>query len=108
ILVGLALVVFYTLLIAFSEHISFLYSYIIASIAIIGLIVVYVKNIFKNDLLTRLMGLLLVILYLFIYIIIQSQDYALIIGSLGLFIVLATVMYLSRNIDWYRIHEKNN
>ncbi len=108
IMVGLALVVFYTLLIALSEHISFLFSYIVASTAIIGLIVLYVKNIFQSVFLTRLMGLMLLILYLFIYIIIQSQDYALLMGSIGLFIVLAAVMYLSRNIDWYHIHEKNN
>lgn len=108
IMVGFALVIFYTLLLAFSEHIPFMYSYIIASAAIVGLIVLYVKNIFKSSALTRMLGLLLVILYLFIYIIIQSQDYALLMGSIGLFIVLATVMYLSRNIDWYRIHEKNN
>lgn len=108
IMVGLALVIFYTLLIALSEHISFMWSYIIASVAIIGLIVLYVKNIFNNSTLTRMMGLMLLILYLFIYIIIQSQDYALLMGSIGLFIVLAVVMYLSRNIDWYRIHEKDN
>ena len=108
IMVGLALVIFYSLLIALSEHISFMYSYIIASVAIIGLIVLYVKNIFKSSALTRMMGLMLLILYVFIYIIIQSQDYALLMGSIGLFIVLATVMYLSRNIDWYRIHEKDN
>jgi inner membrane protein len=108
IIVGLALVIFYSLLIALSEHISFMWSYIIASIAIVGLIVLYVKNIFKSSTLTRMMGLMLVILYLFIYTIIQSQDYALLMGSIGLFIVLAVVMYLSRNIDWYRINEKDN
>ncbi len=108
IIVGFALTIFYTLLIALSEHISFLWSYLIASIAIIGLIVLYVKNIFKNSTLTRMMGLMLIILYLFIYIIIQSQDYALLMGSIGLFIVLSVVMYLSRNIDWYRIHEKDH
>ena len=108
IMVGLALVIFYSLLIALSEHISFMWSYIIASVAIIGLIVLYVKNIFKSSTLTWMMGLMLLILYLFIYTIIQSQDYALLMGSIGLFVVLAVVMYLSRNIDWYRIHEKDN
>ncbi len=108
IIVGLALIVFYTLLIALSEHISFMWSYVVASIAIIGMIVLYVKNIFKNSTLTWMMGLMLLILYVFIYIIIQSQDYALLMGSIGLFIVLAVVMYLSRNIDWYRIYEKDH
>jgi len=108
IIVGLALSIFYTLLIALSEHIPFHWSYLISSAAIVGMVVLYVKNIFKNQKLTRMMGLMLIILYLFIYTIIQSQDYALLMGSIGLFIVLATVMYLTRNIDWYRTHEKDN
>jgi inner membrane protein len=105
IIVGLALCVFYTLLIAISEHISFKISYLISSIAIIALITAYTKTIFKSNTLTKLMGLILVILYLFIYIIIQLQDYALLMGSIGLFIVLALVMYLSRKIDWYSIND---
>ncbi|MFH1320435.1 MAG: cell envelope integrity protein CreD [Bacteroidota bacterium] len=103
ILVGLALCVFYTLLISLSEHIRFNVSYLVASISIIALITAYARSLFKRDLLTTLMALILIILYGFIYTIIQLQDYALLMGSIGLFIVLAIVMYLSRNIDWYSI-----
>jgi len=106
IIVGLALCVFYILLIAISEHVSFMISYIISSISIIGMITFYAHSIFKNSGLTRLIGVTLTALYSFIYIIIQSVDYALIMGSLGLFIVLAVVMYLSRKIDWYAINSK--
>ncbi|HXD94179.1 MAG TPA: cell envelope integrity protein CreD [Bacteroidia bacterium] len=106
IIVGLALCVFYTLLIALSEHIAFMYSYLISSISIIGLITLYAKGIFKNKTLTQLICLILVILYLFIYSIIQMEDYALLMGSIGLFIVLAIIMYLSRKIDWYAIKTK--
>ncbi|MEM6633495.1 MAG: inner membrane CreD family protein, partial [Bacteroidota bacterium] len=60
-----------------------------------------VHSIFKNTQLTLIMGGILVILYAFIYTIIQLQDFALLMGSVGLFIVLAIVMYLSRKIDWY-------
>ena len=101
IMVGLALVVFYTLLIALSEHISFQWAYYVASVAIITMITLYVHSIFKNAQLTLIMGGILVILYAFIYTIIQLQDYALLMGSVGLFIVLGIVMYLSRKIDWY-------
>ncbi|MEM9718583.1 MAG: cell envelope integrity protein CreD [Bacteroidota bacterium] len=101
IMVGLALVVFYTLLIALSEHISFQRAYLVASVAIITMITLYVHSIFKNTQLTLIMGGILVILYAFIYTIIQLQDFALLMGSVGLFIVLAIVMYLSRKIDWY-------
>lgn len=53
--------------------------------------------------LTQVMGLTLTILYAFIYIIIQLQDYALLMGSVGLFAVLAIIMFLSRKIDWYAV-----
>jgi len=103
IIIGLALCVFYTLLIALSEHIAFKYSYLISSVSIISLITIYVKNIFNNRTLTWIISLILTILYLFIYSIIQLEDYALLMGSIGLFIVLAIVMYLSRKINWYSV-----
>ncbi|MEM6344217.1 MAG: cell envelope integrity protein CreD [Bacteroidota bacterium] len=103
IIVGLALCIFYILLIALSEHISFMYSYLIASTAIISMITLYAHSISKNIAITRVIGLILVILYTFIYSIIQMQDYALLMGGIGLFIVMAVVMYLSRKIDWYAV-----
>lgn len=103
IIVGLALCVFYTLLIALSEHIAFKYSYFISSVSIISLITLYAKSIFNSNKLTALIGLILVALYLFIYSLIQMEDYALLMGSVGLFVVLAAIMYLSRKIDWYAI-----
>jgi inner membrane protein len=106
-IVGLALCIFYTLLIALSEHIPFIYSYLISSISIIGLITLYAKSIFKDNKLTAIICLILTMLYLFIYSIIQMEDYALLMGSIGLFIVLATIMYLSRKINWYEIKSKN-
>ena len=109
IIVGLALCVFYTLLIALSEHISFNWSYLISSVAIVGLVTLYAKSVFNNKKLTALIGLILVSLYVFIYSIIQMEDYALLMGSVGLFLVLSTIMYLSRKIDWYAIktNDKN-
>lgn len=103
ILVGLALCIFYLLLLSISEHLNFNQAYIISSIATILLITAYAKSVFKNNKLTLLQSLILVILYGFMYIIIQLEDYALIIGSIGLFVVLAIVMYISRKIDWYEI-----
>ena len=106
IMVGLALCVFYTLLIAFSEHISFKLSYLISSAAIITMITAFAHSISKNKLVTKVIGLILTLLYLFIYSIIQMQDYALLMGSIGLFLVLAVVMYLSRKINWYALQEQ--
>ncbi|PIR92283.1 cell envelope integrity protein CreD [Candidatus Falkowbacteria bacterium CG10_big_fil_rev_8_21_14_0_10_44_15] len=101
ILVGLALCIFYLLLLSLSEYINFNYAYLAASIATILLIAGYVKTVFKNNKLALMQSLILIIIYGFIYILLQLEDYALLMGSIGLFIVLAAVMYISRNIDWY-------
>jgi len=103
ILVGLALTIFYALLLSLSEHIHFNNAYLIASASIIVMIGAYSITIFKNAKLTVLMSGVLILLYGFIYTILQLEDYALLMGSIGLFIVLAIIMYLSRKIDWYAI-----
>lgn len=108
ILVGLALIIFFTLLLSLSEHINFNFAYLIASIATILLITAYSKTIFKSNFLTILMGSVLLILYGFMYTILQLQDYSLLLGSIGLFIVLAVAMYLSRKIDWYSLSSNSN
>jgi inner membrane protein len=100
-LVGIALCIFYTLLLSLSEHISFNLAYIVSSIAVIGLITFYSLSIFKDKKMSGLMCLILVILYAFVFTILQLEDYALLMGSIGLFIVLAVIMQLSRKINWY-------
>jgi inner membrane protein len=105
IMVGLALCIFYILLIALSEHLAFQLSYLISSVAIIGMVTLYSHTIARSVRVTSIIGLILVILYGFIYTILQMQDYALLMGSIGLFIVMAIVMYLSRKIDWFAINE---
>ena len=78
-LVGLALCLFYSLLLSFSEHIGFNPAY----------------------LLSLIMSGLLSVLYLYIFVLIQLETFALLAGSLGLFIILAMVMYFSKKIDWF-------
>lgn len=104
ILVGTALVIFFALLLSISEYISFDFAYIISAIATLLLIALYIKAILKNNSLTILISSILFILYSFIFIIIQLQDYALLIGSIGIFLILALVMYFSRKIDWYNLN----
>ncbi|WP_299109576.1 cell envelope integrity protein CreD [uncultured Tenacibaculum sp.] len=99
-MIGLALVMFYTLLVSISEHSDFLKAYGISSIAVIGLITLYAKNILKSNKFMLLVGGALSVLYAFIFIIIQLESYALLVGSVGLFAILAVVMYVSRKIDW--------
>jgi len=106
ILVGLALCLFYTLLLSISEHSTFNLAYLGSSVLTIGLISAYTKTVLKSNSLTGLMSGILIILYLFIYVIIQLEDYALLMGSIGLFVILSMVMYFSRKIDWYEINNE--
>lgn len=99
-MIGIALVLFYTLLIAITEHSSFRLAYILSGIGVVLMISLYSFSILKNPKFPLLIGTSLSALYLFIYIIIQMENYALLVGSIGLFIILGLVMYLSRKIDW--------
>jgi len=100
ILVGLALCLFYTLLLSFSEYIGFNNAYLIAALATMFLIAWYVRSILRSSKMAVFIGLLLTLLYGFIFTLIQLQDYALLMGSVGLFITLGIVMYFSRKIKW--------
>lgn len=99
-LIGLALVMFYTLLISISEHSNFLYAYLIASISVIGLISLYTSSVLKKNKFAVFIAAALSALYLFIYVIIQLENYALLAGSIGLFIILGIVMFISRKVEW--------
>jgi inner membrane protein len=99
-MIGLALILFYTLLISITEHSSFSLAYAISSCAVIGLISWYSLAILKTKKFPLFIGLALSVLYSFIYVIIQLEDYALLVGSIGLFSILAGVMYFSRKIEW--------
>ena len=99
-MIGLALVMFYTLLISISEHQNFLIAYIIAVVAVVGLITAYSKTILKHRKFPLLILGSLSALYAFIFVIIQLENYALLVGSIGLFIILGIVMFTSKKIDW--------
>lgn len=103
ILVGLALTLFYSLLVSLSEQIGFNAAFMVSAGATAALVAAYSQSIYKNRKLTSLTGLFLAAIYGFIFVIIQLTDLALLAGSLGLFVILALVMYLSRNVDWYGV-----
>jgi inner membrane protein len=100
ILIGIALCIFYTLLIALAEQLSFNVAYGIAALLTLLLVTAYARSVFKKNSTALAVGGTLLTLYGFIYVIIQSEDQALLMGSLGLFIILAIVMYFSRKIKW--------
>jgi len=101
VLVGLALVIFYSLLLSFSEYIMFDYAYLIAALATVTLITLYAKSHFVTWKVASVFGGVLLALYTFIFVLISLEDTALLVGSIGLFAVLALVMYASRKINWY-------
>ncbi len=101
VLVGLALVIFYTLLLSIGEYIVFDYAYLSAAAATITLITLYAKSHFDSWKSASIFALLLSCLYCFVFILIRLEDAALLVGSIGLFIILALVMYGSRKINWY-------
>ena len=94
-LTGISLVLFYTLLLSFSELIGFRWAYLIASIMTVGLNTIYFRLILKDRKMAALLCGIMTLLYLTVFVLLQIKVYALLIGSLVLFIILAIVMYTS-------------
>jgi len=105
-LVGLALVIFYVLLLALSEQMPFDAAYGLAGLTIVGLVTAYAAASFRQRQATLATAGVLAVVYGFVFVVLQLQDYALLVGSLGLVVVLAVVMFLSRNINWYNVAEE--
>ena len=99
--VGFALCVFYLLLLSISEHAGFDLAYVVATTAISGLIAWYWSWVAGRWRDGAGMGSLVAGLYGFMYLLLRLEDYALLAGSLGLFLMLVLVMYLTRRIDWF-------
>jgi inner membrane protein len=101
VLIGLGLVIFYSLLLAISEFIAYDLAYLIASVSTILLIGLYAQSHFKSWKSAGIFTGVLTLLYGFIFILIRLEDTALLVGSIGLFIILAITMYASKKVDWY-------
>ncbi len=108
ILVGAALLIFYTLLLSISEYTGFNIAYGIAATAVVLQISIYTGMIFKSIKTAIIFGILISVLYLFIFSLIQLEDYALLAGSVGLFFILSLVMFFSRKISWTKNGDDNN
>lgn len=104
-LVGLSLSLFYVLLISLSEHSNFNTAYLISALSVVSMISLYSLSVFKSKKHSLLLVATLVGIYGFLFVTLQLTDYALLMGSIGLTLILALTMYFTRNIDWYRINE---
>lgn len=106
IIVGFALCLFYTLLLSFSEYMTFSLAYLIATVMTVGAISYFIYYLFKGTRVFAAIGGMLTLLYGFMFVIIQLESYALLIGSLGLFVVMFAIMNYTRKIDWYNLGKK--
>ncbi|WP_273444513.1 cell envelope integrity protein CreD [Neolewinella agarilytica] len=106
-LIGAAIILFYVLLLSISEHLLFDAAYWISCVVIVTLITGYSWFVLRNAKLTGLVAGILLVLYIFFYSLLQLQDYALLFGAIGLLLILAVIMWLTRNIDWYNLERES-
>jgi inner membrane protein len=99
-LTGVGLVLFFVMLLAFSEVVGFAWAYIVASFAIIGLLTSYSAAVLGGWRRASMIGGMLAGLYATLYVLLSLEALSLVIGSVLLFVALAVVMYATRNIDW--------
>ena len=107
-LVGLAICLFYVLLISITEHLDFNTAYLLSTMAIIALISLYSLSVFRVIKFSLLLTITLTGIYGFLFVTLQLSDYALLLGSIGLTLILAATMYFTRNINWYKLNMKND
>lgn len=101
--IGTALLIFYILLLSISEYTSFNVAYFLASVPTILMISLYSRSVLEDGIKSGIISLVLIVLYGYLYILLQLQDYALLVGSIGLFSVLGLVMFLTRNLNWFEV-----
>jgi inner membrane protein len=102
-LVGLALAIFFLLLVSLSEHVEFAVAYVISSVACIGLIGIYLSAVLRSTARGAGFAAMLALLYAALYGLLVSEDNALVLGACLLFVILAAIMLATRKLDWYQL-----
>ena len=105
-LVGSALVVFFLLLVSLTEHIAFAWAYLAASAACTLLLTFYASFVLRGMRAGAIFGAAIAALYGSLYLLLQMEQSALVLGALLLFAVLAAVMVATRRVDWYALMEQ--
>ncbi|TKG94658.1 cell envelope integrity protein CreD [Puteibacter caeruleilacunae] len=103
IMVGLAVVIFYLLLLSLSEHAGFNLAYLLSCFAVVVLIFFYSKAFLSKVRTAFILAGLQCVVFGFIYVLLQMEDYALLMGSIGMFSILSVIMIFTRKMDWYKI-----
>jgi inner membrane protein len=99
--VGGAICLFYLLLLSLAEHAGFIAAYLIAAAMVVSLVTTYARIMLLSRGRAVVVGGGMTALYLYLLTLLQEQEYSLLAGSMGLFVILAGVMYLTRNVNWY-------
>ncbi len=102
-LVGLALIIFYSMLLALSEYLLFQYSYLISGVLVISLISLYTKSVYKDRRIITSISTMLIVFYGFVYVLLQMEDYSLLLGNFALFLILAAIMFFTRKVNWFDV-----
>jgi inner membrane protein len=105
---GLANVIFYLLLLSISEHLSFSLAYLIAAAALTCMITLYARSLLETWARSAYMGLVMALLYLILYLTLNAEDWALLIGSIAAFVITGVVMILTRKLDWNNLNIKGS
>jgi inner membrane protein len=105
---GLANVIFYLLLLSISEHIPFSFAYLIAAAALTCMISLYAYSLLEIKVRSACMGLVMALLYLIMYLTLNAEDWALLIGSIAAFFICGAVMYLTKKLDWNSLSMKGD
>ncbi|MDR0320475.1 MAG: cell envelope integrity protein CreD [Treponema sp.] len=103
---GLANIIFYLLLLSISEHLSFSIAYLIAAVALTAMMSLYAHSLLGSWAGSAYMGLVMALLYLILYLTLNAEDWALLIGSILAFLICAVVMFLTRKLDWKNLSLK--
>jgi inner membrane protein len=103
---GLANIIFYLLLLSISEHISFSIAYLIAAVALTVMMLLYARSLLETWTRSACMGLVMALLYLILYLTLNAEDWALLIGSIVAFLICAVVMFLTKKLDWKNLSLK--
>jgi len=101
--IGFSNCIFYLLLLSLAEHIEFNMAFFTSAFSSVMLVALYSASILRQRARGILIFIKLSILYSFLFVTLKSEDYALLIGSIGLFTILSLIMYFTRNFNWYKV-----
>jgi len=104
-LAGIANVIFYLLLLSLSEQIQFYLAYLLAALGVTVMMTLYSRSLLPSWNKSWYMGLVTIISYVLLYAVLNAESYALLIGSVGAFMVVGLVMFITRKLEWYGPNE---